>query len=97
MSSRLGFVAASFIVLLAACAQEITTPLDLDATILAPEVSEAPEVEDPNLAARDQMEDLAKEECRKDPSREVGVVVVTDSATGEEVSRFEFPCDELAE
>ncbi len=80
-----------------ACTNEETSPIDLGATTTtsAP-VTDLPDLpeDDPNAGARDQVLELAKEECRKDPTREFGVVVIAD-ADGVEVNRFEYPCADL--
>ncbi len=79
-----------------ACTNEEAQPIDLNATTTTV-ASPAPADEDPNAAQRLQLEELAKEECRKDPTREVGVVVIVDPSTGDEVNRFELPCADLAD
>ena len=76
-----------------ACTEEPVTPVDLGATTTAPPVTGVPLPEDdPNADARQQVIDLAIEECRKDPTREFGVVVFADAA-GVEANRYEHPCD----
>lgn len=76
---------------LAGCTDEPTTELDLDGTI--PATTVAPD-EDPNAEARAEVERFARQQCLDDPTLEVGVVVIADAETGEEVNRFELPCDE---
>lgn len=81
----------------AACTEEATTPIDLDRTTTsAPPVTESPALpdDDPNADARAQLIELAEEECRKDPTREFGVVIIADQ-NGVEVNRYEHPCDEV--
>ena len=81
----------------AACTEEATTPIDLDATTTtAPPVTGLPDLpdDDPNAEARAQVIELAKEECRKDPTREFGVVIIADQ-NGVEVNRYEHPCDDV--
>lgn len=81
----------------AACTEETSTPLDLGATTTsAPPVTALPDLpeDDPNADARNQVIELAKEECRKDPSREFGVVIIAD-ANGDEVNRYEHPCSDV--
>ena len=79
-----------------ACTEEPATPLDLGATTTttAPVTGVPLPDDDPNADARQQVIDLAIEECRKDPTREFGVVVIAD-ANGVEVNRYEHPCDEV--
>lgn len=84
-------------VLASACTEEQSTPIDLDSTsTTGPPVTRLPELpeDDPNAEARNQVLDLAKEECRKHPDREFGVVVFVDE-DGNEASRFEYPCADL--
>ena len=79
------------------CTSEATTPIDLDGTTTtAPPVTGLPDVpgDDPNADSRELVIELAKEECRKDPSREFGVVVIADP-DGVEVNRYEYPCADL--
>lgn len=81
----------------AACTEESTTPIDLDATTTtAPPVTGQPALpdDDPNAEARAQVIELAEEECRKDPTREFGVVIIADQ-NGVEVNRYEHPCDQV--
>lgn len=85
------------VALAASCTEEATTPIDLDqTTTTSPPVTGLPELpeDDPNAEARQQVIDLAKEECRKDPASEFGVVIIAD-ANGNEVNRFEYPCADL--
>lgn len=80
-----------------ACTSEETSPIDLGATTTtSPPITGLPDLpeDDPNAEARSQVLELAKEECRKDPTREFGVVVIAD-ADGVEVNRFEYPCADL--
>lgn len=79
-----------------ACTEEATTPIDLDrpSTTNSPVTGAPLPEDDPNAQARQQVIDLAIEECRKDPSREFGVVVIADE-NGVEVNRYEHPCDEV--
>lgn len=88
-----------FIALIAvstACTSEATRPIDLGTTTTSPPVTARPDLpeDDPNAEARNQVIEAAKEECRKDPTREFGVVIIAD-ADGVEVNRYEHPCDEL--
>lgn len=91
-------VAVLAVMVAGACTTEESTPIDLDApltsttatTITPPTLPE----DDPNAAARNQVVELAKEQCRLHPEREFGVIVIAD-ADGNEVNRFEYPCDEL--
>lgn len=88
---------AVIVTLASACTEEATTPIDLDTTTtVSSPVTRAPELpdDDPNAEARQQVIDLAKEECRKDPTREFGVVIIAD-ADGNEVNRYEHPCRDL--
>ena len=79
------------------CVSEESTPIDLDATISTTTVVEpALPDDDPNEQARDQVIELAKEQCRLHPEREFGVIVIAD-ADGNEVNRYEYPCAELDE
>jgi hypothetical protein len=78
------------------CTSEASTPIDLDATV-QPTTTIAPPAlpdDDPNAAARNQLIEFAKEQCRLHPEREFGVVIIAD-ADGNEVNRYEHPCDEL--
>lgn len=80
------------------CTSEATTPIDLDATTTTTGSVEGglpdlPE-DDPNAEARNQVIELAKEECRKDPTAEFGTVVIADE-NGVEVNRYEHPCSEV--
>ena len=77
----------------ASCTSESSSPIDFDATTTTAVAPTVPD-EDPNAQARDQVEELAKEQCRLHPEREFGVIVIADS-DGNEVNRFEFPCAEL--
>ena len=78
-----------------ACTTEESTPIDLNATVTTTTsvVPTFPD-DDPNAAARNQVIELAKEQCRLHPEREFGVVVIADTE-GNEVNRYEFPCAEL--
>lgn len=75
------------------CTSEETTPIDLDATTTTVGPPPLPE-DDPNAQARNQVIELAKEQCRLYPEREFGVIVIADSE-GNEVNRYEYPCAEL--
>lgn len=77
----------------ASCGDESSKPIDLSVTTTTAANSDA----DVNAEARQQLEDLAKEECRKDPTREFGVIIIADQETGAEVNRLEFPCETLTE
>lgn len=80
-----------------ACTSEESSPIDLDAsTTTDTTVVEAPPLpdDDPNAQAREQVIELAKEQCRLHPEREFGVIVIADG-DGVEVNRYEFPCAEL--
>lgn len=80
-----------------ACTSEESSPIDLDtATTTDTTLVEPPPLpdDDPNAQARQQVIDLAKEQCRLHPEREFGVIVIAD-ADGEEINRYEFPCAEL--
>ncbi len=79
------------------CTSEASTPIDLDrSTTTSPPVTGLPELpdDDPNADSRELVIELAKEECRKDPTREFGVVVIADP-DGVEVNRYEYPCADL--
>jgi len=81
----------------ASCTSEASTPIDLDGTTTTnPPVTGLPDLpeDDPNADSRELVIELAKEECRKDPTREFGVVVIADP-DGVEVSRYEYPCADL--
>jgi len=85
---------ACIALLAAACTTEESSPIDLDAlTTTAVPPPTLPE-DDPNAQAREQVINLAKEQCRLHPEREFGVIVIADT-DGEEVSRYEFPCADL--
>lgn len=80
--------------LVTSCTNEQSTPIDLGTTTsTSPPVTDVPE-DDPNEDARNQVVELAKEECRKDPTAEFGIVVIADE-DGVEVNRFEYPCADL--
>ncbi len=84
-------------VLGSACTSEESSPIDLDAPTTTADALPAPPTlpdDDPNAQARQQMIDLAKEQCRLHPEREFGVIVIADG-DGEEVNRYEFPCADL--
>lgn len=86
--------------LMVSCTDEATTPIDLNATTTtATSLGDGRETTSPDANAdeRQRVEEFAKEECRKDPSREFGVVVFADPETGDELSRYEFPCSRLDE
>lgn len=90
----------ALVVLASACTEEQSTPIDLDATTTTttaePPVTGLPDLpeDDPNAEARNQVIELAMDQCREDPTLEFGVVVIADS-DGNEVSRFEYPCADL--
>lgn len=89
-------IVAAMALIFTSCTKEAATPIDLDApttSITAPDLSG----DDPNAAARRQIEDLARQQCLDDPTAEMGVIVLADPDTGEEVNRFELPCDELVD
>lgn len=83
-------------VLVSACTEEQSTPIDFDSTTTSPPVTGPPDLpaDDPNAEARNQVLELAKEECRKHPDREFGVIVFVDE-DGNEANRFEYPCADL--
>jgi hypothetical protein len=87
----------SIAVLGSACTSEQSSPIDLDSTTTTdatlPESPPVPD-DDPNAQAREQVIELAKEQCRLHPEREFGVIVIAD-ADGEEVNRYEYPCADL--
>lgn len=92
----LGFLAA-LALMASGCTSEASSPIDLNTTLTtSPPVTGLPDLpeDDPNAEARQQVIDLAKEECRKDPSAEFGVIVIADE-NGVEVNRYEYPCAEL--
>ncbi len=79
------------------CSSEASSPIDLDATTTtSPPVTTPPTLpeDDVNAEARAQVIELAKEECRKDPTAEFGVIIIAD-ADGVEVNRYEYPCADL--
>ena len=97
MRSRWFGILIALVAVASSCTSEASTPIDLDNTSTTnPPVTGLPDLpeDDPNADARDQVIELAKEECRKDPTREVGVVVIAD-ADGVEVNRYEYPCADL--
>lgn len=87
----------ALIAVVTSCTSEATRPIDLDDPAPTdPPVTGLPDRpdDDPNAESTELVIELAKEECRKDPSQEFGVVVIAD-ADGVEVNRFEFPCADL--
>lgn len=97
-SIAVAMLAAAIALLAASCTSEASTPLDLDQTTTSSTEGRLPALpeDDPNAQARDQVVEFAKEQCRLHPEREFGVVVIADG-DGNEVNRYEFPCDELDE
>lgn len=90
-------VLVALVVLASGCTSEASTPIDLDrSTTTSPPVTGLPDPpdDDPNADSRELVIELAKEECRKDPTREFGVVVIADP-DGVEVNRYEYPCADL--
>lgn len=70
-------------------------PIDLDATTttIDPMVGVPPAGDDPNAEARQQVEDIVRDQCLSDPDREEGVVQF--NLDGEVVNEYRVPCDEI--
>lgn len=83
---------------LSACSGEASTPIDLRATTTTegPPISGVPLPEDdPNAEAREQVRQLAEQQCLDDPSKTEGVIRIVEPETEEIVGELIVDCAEV--
>ncbi len=85
--------------LLMACTGEASTPIDLRATTTsAPPVTGVPLLDDdPNAEAREQIRQLAEQQCLDDPTKTEGVVRIVEPETEQVVGELIVDCAEVRE
>lgn len=88
-SLALGVIAFGF----TSCTGEEPVPIDLNSTV--PPTTAAADENDPNAAQRQEIQQLAEQQCLDDPDLEEGTVRIVDPATDEIVSELIIPCSEV--
>lgn len=78
---------------LSGCTGEEPVEIDLDATI--PPTSAPADSDDPNAAQRQELQQLAEQQCLNDPELVEGTVRIVDPATNEIVSELIIQCAEV--
>lgn len=82
------------VVWLSGCSGETADPIDLRATTSVVESVPLPE-NDPNAEARQQVEDLAEQQCLDDPTADEGVIRIVEPESNEVVGEVIVDCDEV--
>lgn len=91
-SARRGLALGVIAFSAASCTGEEPVPIDLNATV--PPTS-APDENDPNAAQRQEIQQLAEQQCLDDPELEEGTVRIVDPVTNEVVSELIVQCSEV--
>lgn len=86
-------VGSALVIMLSGCTGEEPVEIDLDATIPPTSVSADPD--DPNAAQRQELQQLAEQQCLNDPELTEGTVRIVDPETNEVVSELIVQCDEV--